>query len=174
MARRVLFVAWAPFFSGAERALLLTLRSLDSSRYTPFVLAGTDGEFASQVRAMGIPCRLAAISPLERRRPFAGMGSIAAVLGAAIHARASLIHTNEAPSFQPAGYAARLLRIPAVSHIRFPDSESTRRWPHLHRCSRAGPTSFTTAWSCSRNGRHKNVSPSGGLSASRLTGPSSR
>jgi glycosyltransferase involved in cell wall biosynthesis len=128
MARRVLFVAWAPFFSGAERALLLTLRSLDSSRYTPFVLAGTDGEFASQVRAMGIPCRVAALSPLERRRPFAGMGSIAAVLGAAIHARASLIHTNEAPSFQPAGYAARLLRIPAVSHIRFPDSESGYRW----------------------------------------------
>lgn len=128
MARRVLFVAWAPFFSGAERALLLTLRSLDSSRYTPFVLAGTDGEFASQVRAMGIPCRVAALSPLERRRPFAGIGSIAAVLGAAIHARASLIHTNEAPSFQPSGYAARLLRIPAVSHIRFPDSESGYRW----------------------------------------------
>jgi glycosyltransferase involved in cell wall biosynthesis len=128
MARRVLFVAWAPFFSGAERALLLTLRSLDSSRYTPFVLAGTDGEFASQVRAMGIPCRVAALSPLERRRPFAGMGSIVAVLGAAIRARASLIHTNEAPSFQPAGYAARLLRIPAVSHIRFPDSESGYRW----------------------------------------------
>src|SRR4029453_15446690 len=56
MARRVLFVAWAPFFSGAERALLLTLRSLDPSRYTPFVLAGTDGEFASQVRAMGVLC----------------------------------------------------------------------------------------------------------------------
>jgi len=56
MARRVLFVAWAPFFSGAERALLLTLRSLDPSRYAPVVLAGTEGEFVHQVREMGIPC----------------------------------------------------------------------------------------------------------------------
>jgi glycosyltransferase involved in cell wall biosynthesis len=128
MVRSVLFVAWAPFFSGAERALLLTLRSLDPSRYAPSVLAGTDGEFATQVRAMGIPCRVSPLSPLERRRPFVGVRSIGAVLAAAVRSRASLIHTNEAPSFQPAGYAARLLGIPAVSHIRFPDSASGYRW----------------------------------------------
>jgi glycosyltransferase involved in cell wall biosynthesis len=128
MARRVLFVAWAPFFSGAERALLLTLRSLDPARYAPSVLAGTEGEFAEQVRAMGIPCRVASLSPLERRTPFAGVRSIAIVLAAALRARASLIHTNEAPSFQPAGYAARLLGIPAVTHIRFPDSASGYAW----------------------------------------------
>jgi glycosyltransferase involved in cell wall biosynthesis len=128
MARRVLFVAWAPFFSGAERALLLTLRSLDPARYTPFVLAGTDGEFATQVRAMGIPCRVASLSPLERRKTFAGVRSIGAVLAAALRSRASLIHTNEAPIFQPAGYAARLLGIPAVSHIRFPDTAAGYRW----------------------------------------------
>jgi glycosyltransferase involved in cell wall biosynthesis len=128
MARRILFVAWAPFFSGAERALLLTLRSLDPSRYTPFVLAGTEGEFASQVRAMGIPCRVASLSPLERGNPLAGVRSIGAVLAAALRSRASLVHTNEAPSFQPAGYAARLLGIPAVSHIRFPDSAVGYGW----------------------------------------------
>jgi len=128
MARRVLFVAWAPFFSGAERALLLTLRSLDPSRYTPFVLAGTEGEFASQVRAMGIPCRVSTLSPLERRKPLAGVRSIGAVLAAALRSRASLVHTNEAPSFQPAGYAARLLGIPAVSHIRFPAGAAGYRW----------------------------------------------
>jgi glycosyltransferase involved in cell wall biosynthesis len=128
MARRVLFVAWAPFFSGAERALLLTLRSLDPSRYTPFVLAGTEGDFAAQVREMGVPCRVSTLSPLERRKPFAGVRSIAAVLAAAVRSRASLIHANEAPSFQPAGYAARLLGIPAISHIRFPAGASGYRW----------------------------------------------
>src|SRR5437773_1760380 len=128
MAKRVLFVAWAPFFSGAERALLLTLRSLDPSRYQPTVLAGTDGEFASQVRAMGIPCRVSPLTPLARRQPLAGLRSIGAVLSAALREKAALIHTNEAPSFQPAGYAARILGIPAVSHIRFPDSASGYRW----------------------------------------------
>jgi len=128
MVRRVLFVAWAPFFSGAERALLLTLRSLDPSRYAPFVLAGTDGEFVAQVRAMGIPCSVASLTPLDRRKPLAGLRSIGAVVAAALRSRASLIHSNEAPSFQPAGYAARLLGIPAVSHIRFPDSPSGYGW----------------------------------------------
>jgi glycosyltransferase involved in cell wall biosynthesis len=128
MARQVLFVAWAPFFSGAERALLLTLRSLDTSRYQPHVLAGTDGEFAAQVRAMDIPCRVARLAPLERGNPVPGVRSIAAIVSAARRCRASLIHVNEAPSFQPAGYAARLLRVPAVTHIRFPDSAAGYGW----------------------------------------------
>ena len=83
MARRVLFVAWAPYFSGAERALLLTLRSLDPSRYTPSCLP-EQKEFAAQVREMGVPCRVSTLSPLERRNPFAGVRSIAAVLAAAV------------------------------------------------------------------------------------------
>jgi len=128
MTKRVLFVAWAPFFSGAERALLLTLGSLDPNRYEPFVLAGTDGEFASQVRAMGIPCEVASLLPLDKSRPVAGLLSIAAVLKAAARRRISLIHTNEAPSFQPAGYAARVLRVPIVTHVRFPVSAAGYRW----------------------------------------------
>src|SRR6266496_1002421 len=101
MARRVLFLAWAPFFSGAERALLLTLRSLDRSRYEPFVLAGTDGEFASQVNAMGIPCDVIGLKHIERRHPVAGIKSVGAVLAAAVRHRVSLIHSNDAPSFPP-------------------------------------------------------------------------
>jgi len=128
MARPVLYVAWAPFFSGAERALLLTLRSLDPTRYTPCVLAGTEGEFASQVRALGIPCQVAPLRALDRRHPMAGLMSVAAVLKSAVRHRVSLIHANEAPSFEPAGYAARMLRLPSVTHIRFPDSAKGYGW----------------------------------------------
>jgi len=128
MVRRVLFVAWAPFFSGAERALLLTLRSLDPARYEPVVLSGTEGEFACQVRAMGIRCDVAALSPLEMRRPLAGLMSVAAVLKSALRHRVSLIHTNEAPRFQPAGYAAKLAGLPAVTHVRFPAGAAGYAW----------------------------------------------
>src|SRR4051812_35002441 len=112
MTRRILFLAWAPFFSGAERALLLTLRSLERTRYEPVVLAGTDGEFVTQVRAMGVPCDVAPMFPLDKARPISGLRSIVSVVRTAVRHRVSLIHTNEAPSFQPAGYAARLLRLP--------------------------------------------------------------
>src|SRR5579862_5181177 len=100
MPRRVLFLAWAPFFSGAERALLLTLRSLDPKRYVPSVLSGTDGEFAAHVRALGVPCEIASLRPLDRRHPLLSTLSVASVLRSAVRHRVALIHTNEAPSFQ--------------------------------------------------------------------------
>lgn len=128
MPRRVLYLAWAPFFSGAERALLLTLRSLDPARYAPYVLAGTEGEFAAQVRALGIPCDVAALRPFDARHPVASTLSIASVLGAAIRHRVSLIHSNEVPSFQPGGHAAKLLRLPSVTHVRFFDHGQGYRW----------------------------------------------
>ncbi|MCU1382486.1 MAG: glycosyl transferase group 1 [Acidobacteria bacterium] len=128
MPRRVLYLAWAPFFSGAERALILTLQSLDRARYSPSVLAGTDGEFVAQVRRLGIPCDVAELRPFDARHPFASSRSIASVLRAAIRHRASVIHANEVPSFQPGGYAARVLRIPSVTHVRFFDRGPGYRW----------------------------------------------
>ena len=106
-SRRVLYLAWAPFFSGAERALLMTLRSLDASQYEPYVLAGTHGEFAAQVRALGIQCDIVPITPLDRAKPFSSSLSVARVAAAALRFRPSIIHANDMPSYQPGGYAAR-------------------------------------------------------------------
>jgi glycosyltransferase involved in cell wall biosynthesis len=128
MPRRVLYLAWAPFFSGAERALLLTLRSLDPTRYVPSVIAGTDGEFVSRVRAMNVPCEIVGLRPLDRQHPLAGPVSIGRVLRAALRHRVSLIHANEMGSFQPGGYAARLLGIRSVTHVRFPAAAAGYRW----------------------------------------------
>jgi glycosyltransferase involved in cell wall biosynthesis len=128
MPRRVLYLAWAPFFSGAERALLMTLRALDPARYVPYVLAGTDGEFVAQARSAGIACEVVALRPFDVRRPLSSARSVAAVFSAALRHRVSLIHSNEAPSFQPGGYAARALGIPSITHVRFFDRAEGYRW----------------------------------------------
>jgi glycosyltransferase involved in cell wall biosynthesis len=128
MRRRVMYLAWAPFFSGAERAMLMTLRSLDTSRYEPYVLAGTHGEFAVQVRALGIRCDVVPITPLDRAKPFSSTFSVARVSAAALRFRPAIIHANDMPSYQPGGYAARLLGIPAVTHLRFPDAREGYQW----------------------------------------------
>ena len=128
MRKRVLYLAWAPFFSGAERALLMTLRSLDTRLYEPYVLVGTHGEFASQVRALGIKCDIMPITPLDRARPFSSSLSIARVAAAALRFRPSIIHANDMPSYQPGGYAARVLGVPVVTHLRFPDGPEGYRW----------------------------------------------
>ena len=126
--RRVLFLAWAPFYSGAERALLLTVRHLDPARYVPHVVVGTDGELAAAFHAEGIGCDVVPLKYLDRRHPVAWLRSVLGVAAVARRVGASLIHANDVPSFQPGGYAARLLRIPAVTHVRFPDNDAGYSW----------------------------------------------
>jgi len=126
--RRILFLAWAPFFSGAERALLLTVQHLDPARYVPHVIVGTEGDTAAALRQAGVACHVLPLTHLDRRRPLASARSTWGVLRAARRVGAALIHANDVPSFQPGGYAARVLGLPAVTHVRFPDCESGFRW----------------------------------------------
>ena len=42
--------------------------------------------------------------------------------------RPDVIHTNDVPSFQPAGHVARWLGVPIVTHVRFPFDGAAMRW----------------------------------------------
>jgi glycosyltransferase involved in cell wall biosynthesis len=126
--RRVLFLAWAPFFSGAERALLLTVQHLDPGRYVPHVIVGTEGDTAGALREARVACEVLPLRHLDLRHAVAWAGSVGRVLAVARRVGASLIHANDVPSFQPGGYAARALRIPALTHVRFPDRLSGFSW----------------------------------------------
>jgi glycosyltransferase involved in cell wall biosynthesis len=126
--RRILYLAWAPFFSGAERALVLTLRSLDLEQYEPYVLVGTDGDFAAQLAALGIRYDIVPIAPLDRTKPLSSSLSVARVTAAALRFQPAIIHSNDMPSYQPGGYAARMLGIPIVTHLRFPDTRDGYQW----------------------------------------------
>ena len=124
----MLFVAGAQFYSGAERALLLTARSLADAGHHPFVVTGTDAEFLRQLREHGIPSAhvplvMTGIATMPR-----WTASVARIARLARRHRAEVIHANEAPSFQMAGYVAKLLRIPAVTHIRFPEGAAGYAW----------------------------------------------
>ena len=126
--RTVLYLAWAPFFSGAERALLLTVQNLDPTRYRPHVILGTSGETLAAFRAAGVSSEVVSIARLDRRHPLRWAASVARVSRVARRVGAAIIHSNDAPSFQPGGYAAKVLRRPAVTHIRFPDTTAGFAW----------------------------------------------
>ena len=126
--RTVLYLAWAPFFSGAERALLLTVQNLDPARYRPHVVLGTSGETLGAFRAAGVSCEVVSIARLDRRHPLRWAASVARVVRVARRVGAAIIHSNDAPSFQPGGYAGKVLRRPAVTHIRFPDTTAGFAW----------------------------------------------
>lgn len=124
----VLYVAWAPFFSGAERALLILAEHLDRTKYRPIVAVGTDGELAEALRSRGIETIHVPIVYAEPRRLVSWAAAVARLMWFARRERAALIHANDAPSFQPAGYVAKLSRLPAVTHVRFPDTADGFRW----------------------------------------------
>lgn len=126
--RRVLFLAWAPFFSGAERALLLTVQHLDPARYVPHVVLGTEGDTAAAMREAGVDCEVLPLVHLDRRRLLAWAQSVRGVTRVARRIGAALIHANDVPSHQPGGYAGRLLGVPAITHVRFPDRDSGFKW----------------------------------------------
>jgi glycosyltransferase involved in cell wall biosynthesis len=126
--RRILFLAWAPFFSGAERALLLTVTHLDPARYVPHVVVGTDGETLAALRAAGVSCDLLPLAHLDRRHPIRWARSVLGLLAIAGRVRPHVIHANDVPSFQPGGYVARLRAVPALTHVRFPDTDAGFAW----------------------------------------------
>jgi glycosyltransferase involved in cell wall biosynthesis len=124
----VLYVAWAPFFSGAERALVALLEQLDPSRYRPVVAVGTHGELEAQLRQRGIATTFVPIAYRSARAIPAWLTSVGTLARRVWSTRAAFLHANDVPSFQPAGYAARLLRLPAVAHVRFPDTGRGFDW----------------------------------------------
>jgi glycosyltransferase involved in cell wall biosynthesis len=128
MVNRILFVAWAPFYSGAERALLLLADHLDRARYCPVVAVGTDNELATALRERDIETVRIPIARTGIRTLPQFVASVWKLARLAHRAGAVLIHSNDAPSFQPAGFAARLVGVPSVVHIRFPDSGEGFRW----------------------------------------------
>jgi len=126
--RRVLYVAWAPFFSGAERALVSLVTNLDPSRYCPVVAVGTHGQLEAELKGRGIRTLHIPIVYSSFRTMPGWLGSVGRFIVSALREGVAIVHSNDVPSFQPAGYAARLLRLPIVSHVRFPDSRAGFEW----------------------------------------------
>jgi len=124
----VLYAAWAPFFSGAERALLVLVENLDRSRYRPVAVVGADAELASELRARDVRTVHVPVVYASAGSAVRWMSVVARLVGLARRERVRVVHANDVPSFQPAGYAARLLGIPALTHVRFPDTQAGFGW----------------------------------------------
>jgi glycosyltransferase involved in cell wall biosynthesis len=125
-ARTVAYVAWAPFFSGAERALLMLIEGLDTGRYRPFVITSPASALTARLRDRGVPGAEVPIQWTDWRHPLRWGAAVLRAARLARRAGAVVVHANEAPSFHVAGYAARLLGVPAVAHVRFADGDF--RW----------------------------------------------
>ncbi len=134
--KTVLYAAWAPFYSGAERALVVLAEHLDRRRYRPVVVVGTDGELAAELRGRGVTTIHQPIVYLGARTLASWLACVSRIAWIGRRERAVLMHSNDVPTFQPVGYAARFLGVPALTHVRFPDTQHGFGWflkPGVHR-----------------------------------------
>src|SRR5262245_9951079 len=94
----VLFVAGAGFFSGAERALLVTARALMEAGHPVMVACGTKSEMLAQLQAHGVPSEHVPVETTDLKRAHRVAKSIGQLVRLARRHRASVIHANEAQS----------------------------------------------------------------------------
>lgn len=128
MPWRILYIARAPFFSGAERALLTILRHLDRRMIEPAVLLGAHGDLVDQIRSLDIPfwivpwARRSLSSYGTWRRWLRGTASVIRTF------QPCLLHANDVPSAQAISFLGRRYRLPRLVHIRWPITAAELAW----------------------------------------------
>ncbi len=106
---------------GGELSLLTLLRHLDRTRVSPVVVCPKEGEFAEQVRSLGIVVQ---ILPLPSTAIGIANGAVRNLARWMLDAHVDLVHANAAGRVLvlPA-LAARLLGLEVIWHVRIADRE---------------------------------------------------
>ena len=118
---------------GAERSLILLLKGMDKSRFTPVVAAFGEGIFLNAVRELSIKSysvklsrRVEKLTKLYREYSSVGYAKSLGGISAGILSlcqlirkqRIALVHTNGIKAHFLGGFAAKLCRVPLVWHVR--------------------------------------------------------
>jgi len=160
--------------SGGEIALLHLLQALDRSLYVPLVVLGVEGPLVERLSALGIEV---VVLPLDRNvaqtrkdslkgggllRAGATFQSLRYALRLARLMRSrkvDLVHTNSLKADILGGLAARLARVPAISHM--PDHrnpcQACARSDRRRLSSSAGSTRLSVSVSAASSLHHRQL-----------------
>ncbi len=126
---RVLYVARAPFISGAERALMSILRHLDRDAIEPaLVLGHANDTLAELARSFNIPIYQVRM-PKRSWRSLPGWWRSLAAMGRVMRRfKPDVVHANDVPSCQAMCAAAGRRRVPRVVHVRWTITAAEMAW----------------------------------------------
>ena len=123
-----MYVARAPFISGAERALLSMLRHLDRSAVEPSVVLGHDTQLTSDIGALDIPVTLVPLPKRSAGKPVAWWRSVRGLARCVRDHKPDVLHANDVPSCQAMSVLGARDRIPRVLHIRWGITAADAAW----------------------------------------------
>ena len=125
---RVLYVARAPFVSGAERALRSMLRFVDRDRIEPGLVVGHHSGLLADARALGIEPVVVPLPKRSRWRPLAWWRSLAALRAVIERFRPDVLHANDVPSCQAVSVLGQRIGIARIVHVRWGITAPDAAW----------------------------------------------
>lgn len=125
---RVLYVARAPFVSGAERALRSMLRFVDRQRIEPRLVVGHHSGLIADARALDIETIITPMPKRSRWHPLAWRRSVAAMRNVIERFRPDVLHANDVPSCQALSVLGNSLGIARVVHVRWGITAPEAAW----------------------------------------------
>ncbi len=126
--KRVLYLARAPFVSGAERALMTMLRGLDRGRVEPMVVLGNETPLVGQVEGLGIPVQIIRLGKRTPGEMLWWRRSVKRIKRLLRTFRPVLMHANDVPSSQAMSYIGGKEGVPRVAHVRWTISSDDAAW----------------------------------------------
>ena len=125
---RVLYIARAPFISGAERALVSMLGHLDRSRIEPALVLGCASALVDTARSLDIPVSIIPLPKRSRRNPIAWWRSVRQLKRLMKRFQPHVAHANDVPSCQAMSVVGGQLGVARVVHIRWGITAGDAGW----------------------------------------------
>jgi glycosyltransferase involved in cell wall biosynthesis len=120
MTTRILYATSKPgLFGGGQKSLLLILKHLDRSRFTPLLLCPSDGPLVDHAGELGLRTIVLPLPALARM----GLGELRRLTRLIRNEGIDLIHTDSPRQTVYLGLAGRLARVPLVWHVRVVEPE---------------------------------------------------
>lgn len=131
---RVAFTSLAPFISGAERSLQVTLRHLPAAGVEPVVIGPTTSQLVIWCEREGIPFLTCPLAFRDKWHPIRWWNSVRRMRSLLRTHRIDVVHSNQMWSYPTVGAAAGELGLPRVCHLRDEVEPNVLRW-----CCSAAP-----------------------------------
>jgi len=125
---RVMYIARAPFISGAERALLSTVRHLDRDLVEPYVVLGARTAMTNMLEEMNVPHAVIAMPKRSRGSLFSWWRSVSQLTALVRRFRPHVMHANDVPSCQALSVVGDQCHVPRVVHVRWGITAPAASW----------------------------------------------
>lgn len=113
---------------GGGMSLLGLLARLTAQGWRAHVVVPGEGQFTDAARNLGVPVEVFPFEPLSASRPMRSVADTLRWLRLLRTVRPDIIHANGFDLSRSFALAAGLLRIPYVTHVRFPVEAAGARW----------------------------------------------